>query len=283
VADSVYRVKYTVRTTQTDQSKVPNLRLLTEVVGSGVLAASAGGRVGAGPFAPETTPKTYNMYVDPPDLSSASPAVTNLKVKYEVIDFSGDEEGTNYLDQVVVERFPRMDKSAGTQVADIGVSSGWSGIALGSPFGAATVSSNATGIYIETPATVSAPVAGMIDYGLWTLPAGGGAGAYVTDKLYRFVFKMQSPDQSTIGKVRVMAQNAAGNWVGKMHIVPDQVQSHMPDNDGEEYSVWQEGIPVLYGDSNDNITLLYDVADGSDTQEGRVYLTGVEIYTYDIP
>jgi hypothetical protein len=283
IANQVYRIKYTIRTTQTDQSLVPNLRLLTEVIGSGIMAVSGGGRLGVGPFAPTTTPEVYNMYLHPPDLSSASPSVTNLRIKFEVIDFSENEEGTNYLDQVEVQRFTPYDVTAGTfeaswtSPADF---SSWSPLTLGSPFGPATVSSSPTGLYIETPVDVTHPIP---NYGQWSLTSGSSGVQYEVDKLYRVIYTMSSMDQSTLGKIRIMSSNEAVYWVSKLHLVPDQTQVHMPDADGEEYSIWQETLPVLYGDNKDRMTLLFDVADGSDSQHGRVYLTGVEIYSFSIP
>jgi len=287
-SNKVYQIRYTIRSDQTDIAKVPNCRLLTEFVGTSILAVSGGNRVGKGLFAPDADGETYNVYVEPPDLSLAG--VTNLKIKFELIDFDANEEGTNYLDRVTVYRFITPSKGRGTLVASFEsqaefASAGWQPLTLGSPFGDATVGSNSTGLYIDTPQTVIAPVPGNIDYGLWQLPAGPSI-VFESDRLYRCVYTLQSPDQTTLGKIRLINANAGGDWSSQLALVSDQTQVHMPDIDGEEYSNWFESMPALYTGADEyknRMSFMFDVADGQNVQYGAVYLTKVELYYYYIP
>jgi len=283
VANQVYRVKYNIRSTQTDVTKVPNSRLLTEYIGSSLLAVSAGNRVGKGLFAPDADGEWYSVYTQPPDLTTAG--VTNLRLTFELIDFDGNEWGTNYLDEIQIHRFAIPSVASGTPVvaytsqAEFG-SAGW---AVGTGLGTATVGSNTTGLFIDTPATVTG-TAGL-DYGIWEKGATSDV-VFEAGHLYRCVYTLQSTDTSTLGKIRLINGNAGGDWNSQVALVTDQTQAHMPDADGEEYSVWIESMPDLYtgGDEYKNqMSFIFDIADGQDAQEGAAYLTNVELVYYSIP
>ena len=283
VDGSLYRVKYTIRTNQSDQNSVPNCRLYVEAIGDGVLAAAGGGRVGKGIFAPTTAGDDYNIYFAPPANLPAS--VTNIRMKFEVIDFDAAESGTNYLDEVSVSRkdLPSIGDAAGTVQSWSAPFSGWSSISLSDPFGTATLGNNSTGMYIETPAAYTTDA---INYGSWSLGASSSGIAFEADRLYRCVYTLQSPDQSTIGKIRLINQNQGGDWSAIYELEPAQVQDQMPDADGEEYDVFFESMPALYtGTETDknNMGFSWDLSDGKDTQEGTVYLTDIDLYYYDLP
>jgi len=291
ISGYLYRVIYTIRTTQGDSGRAPNCRLFTDFIGSGgILAATGGNRVGKGIFAPDQNGEIYNIYIGPPNLSGEG--VTNLRVKFEVIDFSNDEEGTNYLDFVEIERVPVPAISEGTPVNSFSQLSdfdSWTSQTLdypGTPFGIAGLGVGTDGLYIETEGEVTSPIEGQIDYGLWTLPADRSLDVFEPGKLYRCVYTLSSPNRDTIGKIRLYNSNLAANWISLFILIPDQVSSHMPDGDGEEYSVWFETMPALYeGEETDKNRMSYnfDISDGSDEQMGRVILERVELYTYDIP
>jgi hypothetical protein len=58
----------------------------------------------------------------------------------------------------------------------------------------------------------------------------------------------------------------------------------MPGTADTEYSVWYETMPALYADPSKNkMSYLVDVTDGNAGQNGRLYLSKVELYTYPIP
>jgi len=293
LANNVYITEYTIRTTQTDPGKVPNVRLFTEYVGTGILAISGGNRIGTAesqpaPFVPDVDGEVYNVYSSSPvDMSSAG--VTNLRVKFEVIDFAANEEGRMYLDEVNVYRFETPDKSAGTLAATYNpadLQSDWTSIQLGSPFGDATVGSNSTGLFIQTPAAISAPVSGNIDVAIWTRGADGASEFFTADKLYRAIYTMSSAQQATVGKIRIYNANKNGTWSAQIALIPDQIQVQMPPIGGQEFDVWFETEPTLYSggfaDLNE-MTYSFDISDGSPTQVGTVYLEKVELYYYDIP
>jgi hypothetical protein len=279
VANKVYRAKYTLRSTQTDVTTVPNCRLMTDYVGTGVLAFTAGNRLGKGLFAPLTGGDEYSVYSQPPDL--AGTGVTNLKVKFEVIDFAGDEIGTVYLDQVLVQRFDVP--AGGTLVKSFtpGNFTGWGPVTIGGIFGVATVGSDGTGLFIQTAVTPGGTQS--LDYGAWSLGAGTSAESFEADKLYRCVYTLQS-SAATLGKIRLLNQNGANDWISKACLLSDQTTAHYPDADGEDYSNWYETMPALYGDASKNkMGYSFDIADGSTAQSGRCYLTKVELFYYSIP
>ncbi len=286
VPNSVYRIKYTIRTTQTNQNRVPNCRLFSECIGTDMLAVASGNRLGKGIFAPDTAGKTYSVYFGPPNLTGTG--ITNIKVKFEVIDFADDEEGTNYLDSVIVERFETYPRSEGTLVREFNTQidfSSWTSNTLGSPFGDATLGLSPSGLYIETPAEVTSPE-GAVDFGMWSLPADKSTESFEANRLYRCVYTLSSPAQGTLGKIRLYNANLVNNWISMIVLLSGQIQSHMPDADGEEYDLWFETSPSLYTGAeavNNKISYNFDLSDGSDTEEGGVTLSRVELYTYDIP
>jgi hypothetical protein len=284
VANNVYRIQYKISSTQTDVTKVPNCRLLSEFAWVGGMAFAGGNRVGKGLFAPDADGNTYNVYVGPPDLTAAG--VTNIRVKFEVIDFDANESGVNRLEEAEVRRFPTPDKAAGTLENTYQTTwTGWIPLTLGSPFGNATVGSTGGNLYIQTAATPIAPVAGQIDYGMWTLGASASGESFEAAKLYRCVYTLQkSASGDQIGKVRLLNASNKGDWSSKIALLVDQTSVHMPSTTGTEYSNWYETMPQLYGTPADNkMSYMFDISDGKSTQFGRCYLTKVELISYDIP
>jgi hypothetical protein len=287
VADQLYRIAYQIRSTAA-YNQVPNCRLLTNFVGPSILAVAAGNRVGKGlvGIAPDADGNTYNVYIGPPDLTAVG--VNNLTVFFEVIDFDNNEVGTNYLDQVDIDRrpIPAIDPSKLVRTyAPPFTSATWLPITLGSPFGSATLGSSGTGLSIQTAATPVAPVSGQIDYGSWYLLASNSLDSFAAGKLYRCVYTLQKSTGATIGKVRMINANGAGDWSGKFCLVNDAaLSSHMPSTTGTQYSNWYETMPALYGDAAKNkMSYQIDVSDGKPAQVGTLYLTKVELYAYDIP
>jgi hypothetical protein len=281
----VYRIKYTLRSSQTDVTRVPNTRLLTEFVGTGILAFSGGNRVGRGLFAPGLVARTYYCYVEPP-ANLADGGVTHVKPRFEVIAFNNNEIGaTNYLDEVIIERFATPSKAAGILIQSYNLTAGWPGwmgSSISAPgFAPATVGSNSTGLYIETPGPVTS---GAINYGTWARYADGSPVSFEADRLYRCVYTLQS-SVSTLGQIRCLNMNKGTDWISKIVIIPNQTQVHMPDADGTEYSNWFETMPEFYTTDTtlNNMSFNCDIADGQASQWGRLYITSVELYYYYIP
>jgi len=281
VANNVYQAQFTISTTQTDLTKVPNCRLYIEFLTGGSQVVVGGGRVGASPFAATPAGKVYTVYCGPGDLTAQS--VDYLRFKFEVIDFSVDEEGTNYMDKLEIYRFEEYAKGtpAWSQSAPF---SGWSSTVLHDfipSFGDVTVSSDSSGLKIETPLSFTTA---NINYGAWALPAGSSGVAYEADKLYRCIYTLAKGTSSDdLGKIRMINQNTTGKWVSILELIPDFASGHMPDTSGKEYSIWYETMPQLYGDANDNMAFQFDISDGSNTQVGTVIMSDIELYTYSIP
>jgi len=287
VANQVYRAKYTIHTSQTDQAKVPNTRMSMQVgkgTGTGDLVAYGAVRLGkSAPFTPTATPRTYNVYFGPPDVS-ANTEVTALRLAFEVIDLDPAEEGSNFMDQVDVERFPTMDKSAGTLVQTMAPPAGfsaWTGSTAMPLFGTATLTNNTSGLTISTPTTVSG-TAGL-NYGQYTIAAASSPVSYVADKLYRCIYTLSST-ASKPGKIRIINNNNTGAWSADMELDNNWAATAMPTASAKEYSVWFETLPQLFTAPADNkMTFMFDVADGTVAQSGAVLLSKIELYYYDIP
>jgi hypothetical protein len=254
---------------------------MTDFVSPGVNVFSGANRLGRGLFAPDTDGNDYNVYIGPPDLTATG--ITNLKVKFEVIDFSPDEQGTNWLDNVEVDRFPTPDKTAGTLVKSFASQSdfsSWTSLTLGTPFGPATVGSNLSGLFVQTPG----PVTGQLNYGNWSLSASNSTESFEAGRLYRCIYTLQSAQQTTIGQVRLINANLVNDWSAKIALSPNQKHEQMPPAGGADYSVWFETLPQLYGNpANNKMSYLFDVADGQVAQIGTCTLTKVELYYYAIP
>jgi len=282
VANNVYRIQYLISSTQTDVNKVPNCRLLTDFRGPGVMAATGGNRIGKGLFPPDADGNTYNVYVGPPDLSLAG--VTYLTMHFEVIDFDVNESGINIMEECNVDRFATPAKT--TPIKTYTSWAGWTPVTLGSPMGAATCGSNVTGLFITTVATPTRLLPGWgIDYGAWTLGAGSSSESYEANKLYRCVYYLRKgASGDNIGKIRMINGDSPGDYNAKIALISDTTQVHMPGLTDTEYSVWYETMPALYVDPSKNkMSYMYDLTDGNVAQKGTLYLTKVELYTYDIP
>ncbi|MBN1900620.1 hypothetical protein JW926_04755, partial [Candidatus Sumerlaeota bacterium] len=244
-AGYVYRAKYTLRSSQADVTKVPKIRLLTQCVGTNILAYSGGILLGGANvnrlFAPGAVAETYTAYMEPP-MNLAAGGVTNLKPKFEVYAFGSSEFGaTVYCDEVVVQRFPTPSKaSAAGVIKTYSPTYGWTGwtpqTLTDYGFGTATVSSNATGLYIETPGPKA------FNYGRWYTPADSSGVQFTADKLYRCVYTLQS-NVSTLGQIRCLNANKSADWTSKLVILPNQTQAHLPAATGTEYSNWYETMP----------------------------------------
>lgn len=283
----VYRIKYTIRNTQSDVTKCPKVRLLTEFVGTGILAYSGGIMIGGANvnrlFGPSPTATTYNAYVEPP-LNLAAGGVTNIKPRFEVYAFSNDEVGvTTYLDEVIVERFATPSKASGNLITTYSPSAGWTGWSsetISPPFGGGTVGSDGTGLYLETPMAVGT----ALNYARWTRPGDGSPIQFTADKLYRCVYTLQS-SVTTTGQIRGLNGNKGTDWISKFVIIVNQTQVHVPSASGTEYSNWYETMPEFHtvDTTLNNMYFDCDVADASASQGGRFYITKVELYWYNIP
>ena len=286
LSGNVYRLRYTLSTDQTDREQVPNVRLFADCVDAPdtKLASNGGMRIGRGIFAPDTNGETYNVYFGPPDLSGTE--ISHIRLNFEVIDFSPEELGTNFLEKVEVERFPTPDISEGAPVTSYSGSgfSEWTSNTPGAPFGTATAGSDSSGLYLTTPGPYNTDA---INYGLWYLDANSPtAVTFQADLLYRAVFRVSTPDPAevdTVGKIRVFTQNRAANWTSLLVLDPSFLTNHMPTVAGRDYDVWFESPPQLYGNDDDRMSFSFDISDGKDDQEGTVYLNELRIYTYDIP
>jgi len=295
VANQVYRAKYTIHTTQTNQNNVPNMRMLLSCT-DGTSAAFAGGsRIGKGPSAPTSTPQVYDVYFGPRDLSTLLPAIQYVTLSWELIDFATDENGTNYLDSVELQRFPTPDKVAGTSIKTFQGASGFAGwtsyklTQVGGvtfygdvTFGGGGTASN---VSIQTPGPVDP--SGHINWGQWScgsLATPSGV-TFEANKLYRTVYTLSANSQS-LGKVRLINNTIGGQWSAELDADSNAFTAQMPTPGGLDYDVWQESMPTLYSGGDvafNGMTFLFDVSDGRADQSGTTVLSKVEVLSYDIP
>ena len=286
--NSLYCIRYTIRTTQTDRLRVPNSRLYTEfLVDDTKLVVAGGNRVGKGPFAPDADGETYNVYIAPPELSGLGKI--QMRVKFEMIDFSNNEEGTNYLDEVQVERFSLPEKSAGILLKSYATPQefgNWRPVILASPYGPVTLGLDGTGLFITTPG----PMTNLThNLGIWTLPHESSPVSFESGKLYRAVYRLSVPtaeDHATVGKIRLFNQNNGGEWSALLELVPDHFQDHMPSIADREYSVFFESMPEIYTGSEaykNKMNASFEIQDGRKEQKGTAYMKSLEIYQYAIP
>jgi hypothetical protein len=284
VANNVYRIQYVISSTQTDITKVPNCRLLTYFKSPTATIMAGGNRVGKGLFPPDADGNAYNVYIGPPDLTAAG--ATFLEVNFEVIDFDANESGTNTMDECHICRFDTPEKTAGTLVKTYTTWTGFSslgGALLGTTFANATVGSTGAGLFIQTPLTNPT---GKLVWAQWSRAADATSEIFEADKLYRSVYTMHKAAGGNIGKIRMINSDRLGDWNAKIALIPDQVQNHMPQTTDTEYSVWIESMPALYGtpnEINNRMSYMFDTSDGSASQGGQLFLSQIELYSYDIP
>ncbi len=301
VPNNVYRAKYTIRSSQAEKGKVPSTRMLMQCGDSvdeaspanlepnlavaGGLHLSKGVQEDPAPFINTIEPATFNIYFGPPNLTSNTD-ITNVTLIYEYIAFSAEEEGTNYLEQVIVERFQTPPKNTPLRTfnSDSGFGA-WEPVTnFGStPFGPATCTSDANGLTITTPAATAT----LINYALWRLVEPAKCpDSFEPSRLYRAVYTLSSTPATgaaSVGKIRLVNSNYVGSWGSEIEIDPSVWKSQMP-GDRTEYSVWFETMPALYANSDFNkITYQFDVSDGSSDQAGDTTLNEVSLYSYPIP
>ncbi len=288
VANNVYRARFRLRTDRTDQNKVPKVRL---TFSSSINIAFGGQHINSGANAPTTSAKDYWAYYFPPLLTGASNV--NLKLNFDLIDFTTQQSGTVYLDEVQIQRFEAPSTGSGTPVVTFDaaqLASSWQLSNNVTRYGPLTAGSNSMGLYLESPVATQTggELWGILDYASWNYPAGSSPYSWVANKLHRATFILQVPDaatQQTIAKLRMFIINRATDWIAHSQIsrAGGTFCSHMPSPMGTEYSIFCHSPDILYGNENDKIGFIFDMADGSGEEYGRCYLTKVEVEYYDIP
>lgn len=294
IPGALYRIQYTIRTSQTDKNKVPTCRLFSEcIIDASRIVVSGGNILGKGISAPDADGETYNVYFSPPDLSSTP--VSSVRPKFEVIDFDESEYGDVFLDFCQVERLSMPGKTSGTFIRKIasGDFVNWVETALPEPFGPAITGLNENGLFIETPGLMDHPA---INYGAWGLREEFFTETFSPAKIYRIIYSLAVPtleDHQTVGMIRLFNTNKGHDWQSILSLVPDYIRDHIPTVEDREYNILYEGSPKLYVDDPSTADVdegkynqfgyNFDVCDGRPEQMGRVILTGVEIYSYDKP
>lgn len=293
--NKVYRARYRLRTDQPDQSKVPMIRMRWS--NSRFLAVGSQ-HINGGHQSPVTTGATdYYSYYYPPDLSGLPSSEATLLLYFDLVDFSLNQMGSVFLEEIEVERFNVPPRSIATPVMTHNIASGlplWKPLTIPTVFGAATVGSDATGLYLESKATPTPPagLSGYPDYGAWELHTGESTVNFEPNHLYRAVFTLNVPDavtQSTLARVRLRLHNGSSEWHNVYELFPLgplEYYNHMPSVAGTEYSVFMESPMYFYSgleDFKNRIITAIDLVDGKTTEYGRCYLTKVDVEYYDIP
>ena len=295
LSGKLYRARYRIRTSQTDQNKVPLTRMRWNNIRNYCAASQ---RLDKGPSAPlEASWTDYYSYFLPPDLSSLPPEDQGLILSFDLVDFTDTQSGSLFLDEVEVVRFNPPIRQVATSVVSYDSQadfSSWTNVSAPTVFGIVTAGSDASGLYLESGAAPSPPAGkeGLPDFGAWELPMQDSPVSYESDKLYRAVFTLQTPDlatQQTISRIRLRLQNGSVDWNNVYELFQrgaGEYYGHLPAPGGSQYSVFMESPLNLYptGEAaKNNITLAFDVVDGNSYEQGRVYLTNIEIEYYSIP
>jgi hypothetical protein len=284
----VFRVKYKIKTDTTDPENVPDARLMTEFTDGSDLLVSYGNRVHKSPFSPTVAGKWYSVYVG--GQNDYSPDCTNLRVKFDLINFDTDEYGNLYLMECLVEKFEAMSTGDGTLEKTYDVAADFSSWAtnpdystFGVPFGPVTHATSATGLSIQSAGALTG--SNIIDYGFWEVVSDV---YFESDKLYRAIFSLSSPDgATTLSKWRVLARKNDGDWSAQLIADPFVYRSQMPGATATEYDLWYETVPEPWtqdnGDGNNRMVFAFDLQDLEDTLQGTMTLEKLELYSYDIP
>ncbi len=287
IPNNVYRARFRIWTDQSDTSKVPKARLR---FGNASHFCYGIQYISSGINAPTPTAKDYWAYYLPPDLTGASE--THLVLYFGLVDFTNAQSGALWLDEVVVQRFQVPPKGSGTPVVSFNatqLASLWSLVNNVEGYGPLTAGTSATGLYLESPTAVQTggDLWGLVDYAQWCYPPSNSPHSWVANKLYRATFTLEVPDgatQTTLARVRMMIVNKPYDWIATNQLYQSKTfHSHMPSTTGTEYGVFCHSPDILYDNSNNKIGFMFDLADGSNTEQGRVYLTKVEVEYYDIP
>jgi hypothetical protein len=292
--NKVYRARYRMRTDQPDPLKAPMARLRWNNV---KFSAACLQLVDKGLNGPSPIWTEYYSYYYPPDLSGLPAQDQGLFVSFDLVDFTDNQSGSLYLDEVEVERFSAMPMILGATVLTQDSQSdfsAWTGSNIPQYLGPVTVGSNATGLYLESGTTPAPPpgMTGMPDFGMWEYNAQSSTISYEPNKLYRAVFTLMTPDlatQQTVAKIRLRLQNGGSDWSNVYELFPlgpTVYYSHMPSPSGTQYSVFMESPKFFYTGAElfkNKVTLAFDLVDGRTSEFGRAYLTRVEVKYYDIP
>jgi len=298
VPNKVYRARYRLRTDQPDHFKSPMARLRWNNV---IFMSGCAQIVDKGLNSIGDTWSDYYSYYLPPDFTGAAVADRNLTLSFDLIDFTKEQYGALYLDEIEVETFNLPPKSLATPVITYDATSGfsdWVGSNIQNVFGKVTYGSDATGLYLESGATPAPPAgkAGLPDYGSWetpiTIPVTAATPSYVPNKLYRAIFTLQVPNtftRETIARIRLRMENAGFDWSNMYELFqrgPGAYNGYLPSTTGTEYSVFMESPREFYTGADafkNSMLFAFDLVDGKDSEYGRVYLKKVEIEYYDIP
>jgi parallel beta-helix repeat protein len=294
VPNKVYRARYRLRTDQSNHFKSPMARLrwtnvifmtgCTQIVDKGLNSVG------------DTWSDFYSYYL-PPDVTGAAETDRNLTLNFDLIDFTREQYGALYLDEIEVETFNLPPRSIATPVIAYDAPSGfsdWVGLNIPNIFGKATYGSDATGLYLESGATPAPPAgkAGLPDYGSWEIPLTAVTPLYVPNKLYRAIFTLQIPNaatRETIARIRLRMENAGFDWCNVYELFqrgPGAYNGHLPSATGMEYSMFMESPRAFYSGADEfknKMLFAFDLVDGKDSEYGRVYLKKVDVEYYDIP
>ncbi len=293
--NKLYRARYSVRTDQSDQLKVPQTRLRWT---NKAFMTGASQVIDRGLSAPRNDQWIdYHSYFLPPDLTGAPEDEKALVLNFDLVDFSDVQVGQLLLGEVEVERFNAPPRSIATSVISYDTESdfsSWVPVQVPTVYGLIPNGLDSDGPWLESFAVPAPPsgMAGLPDYSAWELPHTAATASYEPDRLYRAIFTLKvvnSTNQNTVSRVRCRLHNGGNDWSNVFEIYqldPGFYYGHMPTVAGTEYSVFMESPRVLYGageEFKNLITLAFDMVDGKATEYGRVTLDRVDVEYYDIP
>jgi len=281
--DYLYKAKYTLRTDQSDPLKSPQIRMRWSDFASLVLS---GHFIDKGANGVIDVPTPYSSYYFQP--TTEGRMCRNLKLYLDLIDFTPEQEGLVFCDQIEVSRF--APPLGGSQVliydspADFDKWTYFSAPA----FDRVTSGVSTTGLWLESPAAMGAT---SLYYGGWGTHPDKVVTDFEENKLYKAIFTLRcdSDDaRKNLPMIRVRISNGAFDWTAYRNVrqVPGSC-GQMPYPGGREYPLFIESPPHIvktgkaYGPNA--IVLNFDIVDGGVGEYGRVYLDKVVVESYPMP
>lgn len=292
--NKVYRARFRVRTDQPDHMKSPMARLRwTNIVfmsGCSLLVDKGLNSIGE-------MWEDYYSYFLPPDFTGAPDEDKALILNFDLVDFTSEQFGALFLDEVEVQRFNVPPRSIATSAVSYSTAadfSVWVPETIPALFGPVGYGRGTDGLYLESGYTPSPPAGkeGLPDYGQWSSPVSAVSVNYQPNRLYRAIFTLKVPDAAThetIARIRMRLHTAGWDLADVYELFnrgEGTYHNHLPTTAGVEYSVFMESPRQFYTGADaykNRIVVAFDLVDGVVYEHGRVYLSKVEVEHYDLP
>lgn len=291
VADSVYRVTWSMSTTQANTDEVPGMRLMTQT--QAFVATNYMVVYGSERGIPGGGSQDFVTYFQPADLSGliADDSVSHLYIEFDLLNFLlvHNPTGTISLDGVVVDRFTASGLAA-TTIQDYTDFSDWTQTYADTSFDVPTLALESGKATMESEDEV--PTLGGGVYGGYQSP--NDEVALEEGKLYRVKFTLKSDASDEADRANkpsyrmlVWTSDNFNNDTVRNTATADAmgsgipVYSTAPSAAGTTYNVFLQ--PVEATGVGEYLGATVEIVDFSDDQFGKYTVDQVEIQKLDPP